>query len=106
MASQVSIAIERDAAIERINAALEGLSDDAGVPYDGIPVQGRDQSIVNKNQLVFIADTLEALLVKDAPSADATLEDGDRDTEDALVETPSDVEAQVAVLRPTSKKKG
>lgn len=119
MASQVSIAIERDAAIDRINAALALLSQQGGRPYDGIPVQGRDQQIVNKNQLVYIADTLDALVTPapdgtvtlapvDVP-ADATPDDADRDTEDADTE-PVDVppvsliEAQVAALRPKSGK--
>jgi hypothetical protein len=81
MASQVSVAIERDEAIARINTVLERLAVEQGQEYAPLPTQGREQTIVVKNQLVHIADALERLL--SVPIVEALEADADRDTEDS-----------------------
>lgn len=80
MASQVSVAIERDAAIARINAVLEHLADEKGHEYAPLPTQGREQAIVVKNQLVHIANALETLI--EPSKAKKSPANADRDTED------------------------
>jgi hypothetical protein len=85
MASQVSIAIDRDSAIARIDSILAENAQTAGVEYAPLPLQGKDQNIVIKNQLVHIADALEAILGK-AERVDAV--DGSEADTEPVTDTP------------------
>ena len=85
MASQVSVAIERDAAIHRINTVLNRVAEEMGQEYAPLPTQGREQAIVVKNQLVHIADALERLL--SAPIVEAL------EGESMIIETEEIVDA-------------
>lgn len=88
MASRVAVAIERDAAIQRINNTLARLAEEAGHEYAPLPTQGRDAEVVTKNQLVHLANTLDTLFNEGVIAE--PVEDGDRDTEDADIPPADD----------------
>lgn len=69
MASRVAVAIEKEEAIQRINAALARVAQETGLEYDPLPTQGKDADVVTKNQLVHIADAMDRLFA--APIVEA-----------------------------------
>ncbi len=102
MVSQVAVAIERDEAITRINSVLERLASAQGHEYASIPTQGKDQSIVNKNQLVYIAQMLDDLF---APAKEITdAEDATADNTPAPLPT-AETDTLVQPLRLTKGKR-
>jgi hypothetical protein len=103
MASRVSVSIEKDDAIARINAVLQRIAGESDQSYDPLPTQGKDAEIVTKNQLVHLADALERLLA--APIVEA-LEGDPVLNEDADSEVEAPIPAKRHALKTDKSKKG
>lgn len=61
MADHRIIAQDKEAALARINAALETLSKGDDKPFESMPTRGRDTNTLQRDQMVWIADTLERI---------------------------------------------
>lgn len=61
MADHRIIAQQQEKALGRITAALETLSKGQDEPFGPMPMRGRDALVLQKDQMVWIADTLERL---------------------------------------------
>lgn len=81
MASLQSIAIRREAELNRITAAVDALAKDFGVNAPEFPARGRDQDMLRNQQFAWMADVLESITnpkaapspadeAQDAPEAD------------------------------------
>lgn len=68
MASKQAIAVDREAHLNRIGAAVAALAEQRGMEIPEFPARGRDQDLLRNRQFAWMADVLEAAVGgQDAP---------------------------------------